>query len=268
MSPALPPPNGPMITALIVDDERPARARIRQLLLAHRTVVVTGEAGGVDEAVAAIGEHRPDVIFLDIHMKPKSGFELLAELPHAGTPIHVIFVTAFDEYAIRAFEENALDYLTKPVRAERLGRSIDRLSRLLAKPEDAPSPGRPTEQHLPPLAPLDVVLLKDGRLTRMVRAASIRYVQARGHMSVLRLESGEAFEMHRTLAAWSKQLPAECFVRVSRGLLINRSLVTGVAAVDRNRSQDFLDGCQKPLVISRLEASRLRKSIGGMPRPA
>jgi two-component system LytT family response regulator len=126
MNTATRPPTGTMITALIVDDERPARARIRQLLLAHRTVVVTGEAGDVDEAVAVIGEQRPDVIFLDIHMKPRSGFDLLAELPHAGEPIHVVFVTAFDEYAVRAFEANALDYLTKPVRAERLGRSIDR----------------------------------------------------------------------------------------------------------------------------------------------
>ena len=105
MNSTLPPPTGPMITALIVDDERPARARIRQLLLAHRTVVVIGEAGSVDQAVAAIGEHRPDVIFLDIHMKPKSGFELLAELPHAGAPIHVIFVTAFDEYAAESAAE-------------------------------------------------------------------------------------------------------------------------------------------------------------------
>lgn len=261
MRPTAPPPTEPMITALIVDDERPARARIRQLLLAHRTVVVTGEAGGVDEAVAAIGEHRPDVIFLDIHMKPKTGFELLTQLPQTGAPIHVIFVTAFDEYAVKAFEENALDYLTKPVRAERLSRSIDRLNRLLSKPEEALPPARSTEQSRTPFAPLDIVLLKDGRITRMVRAASIRYVQARGHMSLLRLEGGEALQIHGSITGWAKRLPTEFFVRVSRGLLINRSLVTGVEAIDRNRSQVFLEGCQNPLAISRLETSRLRKSL-------
>lgn len=260
MNSTLPPPTRPMITALIVDDERPARARIRQLLLAHRTVVVIGEAGSVDQAVAAIGEHRPDVIFLDIQMKPKSGFELLAELPHSGAPIHVIFVTAFDEYAIRAFEENALDYLTKPVRAERLSRSIDRLSRLLAKPEEAPLPERSSEQ-LTPLAPLDIVLLKDGRLTRTVQAGSILAVEAKGHMSIMRLADGQAFEVHHTISAWAKRLPAELFVRVSRGLLINRSAVTTIEAVDRNRSRVFLDGCRTPLMLSRLETSRLRRSL-------
>lgn len=259
MSPALPQPAGPMITALIVDDERPARARIRQLLLAHRTVVVTGEAGGVDEAVAVIGEHRPDVIFLDIHMKPRSGFELLAELPQSGAPIHIIFVTAFDEYAIRAFEDNALDYLTKPVRAERLGRSIDRLNRLLSKPAEVP-PSAQSEQA-PATLVLDIVLLKDGLQTRMVRAASIRCVQARGHMSVLRLERGEVFEMHGSITGWAKRLPAELFVRLSRALLVNRRLVVGLTSIDRNRSELFLEGFQKPLVISRLEAARLRKSI-------
>jgi two-component system LytT family response regulator len=261
MSPATPPPTGPMITALIVDDERPARTRIRQLLLAHRTVVVTGEAGDVDEAVAVIGEHRPDVIFLDIHMKPRSGFELLAELPSAGPPIHVIFVTAFDEYAIRAFEANALDYLTKPVRAERLGRSIDRLNRLLSKPDISPPPTHTSEHGLTPLAPLDLVLLKDGPQTRMVKAGSIRSVQARGHVCVLRLEGGEAFEIHGPISGWAKRLPTELFVRLSRGLLVNRSLVTGLTALDRNRTHLFLEGYRKPLVISRLETSRLRRSI-------
>jgi two-component system LytT family response regulator len=261
MSPATPPPTGPMITALIVDDERPARTRIRQLLLAHRTVVVTGEAGDVDEAVAVIGEHRPDVIFLDIHMKPRSGFELLAELPSAGPPIHVIFVTAFDEYAIRAFEANALDYLTKPVRAERLGRSIDRLSRLLAQAREAPPPMPAADHDQAALKPLDIVVLKDGRQTRMVRAASIRSVQVRGHVCVLRLEGGEAFEMHGTISGWAKRLPTDLFVRLSRGLLVNRSLIAGLTAIDRNQSQLFLRGYPQPLVISRLEASRLRKSV-------
>lgn len=261
MNSTLPPPTGPMITALIVDDERPARARIRQLLLAHRTVVVIGEAGSVDQAVAAIGEHRPDVIFLDIQMKPKSGFELLAELPHSGAPIHVIFVTAFDEYAIRAFEENALDYLTKPVRAERLSRSIDRLSRLLSQPAEAATAMEPHASNPAPLAPLDCVLLKDGRLTRTVQAGSILAVEAKGHMSMLRLADGQAFEMHHTISAWAKRLPAELFVRVSRGLLINRSVVTTIEAVDRNRSRVFLDGCRTPLMLSRLETSRLRRSL-------
>lgn len=82
-------------------------------------------------------------------------------------------------------------------------------------------------------------------------------------MCLFRLEGGEAIEMHCTIAAWTERLPAELFVRASRGLLINRSLVTGIAAIDRNSSQVFLDGCPQPLVISRLETSRLRKSLSG-----
>jgi len=110
---------GRRIRAVLVDDESPARARLRSLLKAHADVEIVAEAGDVESAAEACAREDPDVVFLDIQLPRASGFELLSRLSGATA---VIFVTAFDGYAVRAFEVNALDYLLKPVHPERLAK--------------------------------------------------------------------------------------------------------------------------------------------------
>ncbi|HET7224111.1 MAG TPA: response regulator, partial [Candidatus Eisenbacteria bacterium] len=117
----------------IVDDERPARARLRRMLEACDGVQVAGEAADVPEARALLARERPDVVFLDVQMPGESGFALLDGL--APRPV-VVFVTAYDHYAVRAFEANAVDYLLKPFRRERLEEALARARRDLARPEE------------------------------------------------------------------------------------------------------------------------------------
>ncbi|MEO1480453.1 MAG: response regulator, partial [Bacteroidota bacterium] len=120
-----------MLRAVLVDDEPLARTRMRMLLAeAEQEVEVIGEAGSGREAVPLIYETKPDVLFLDIQMPVLDGFDVLDLL--APPRPHVVFVTAYDEFALRAFEVHALDYLTKPVRAERLARSLSRVAAMVA----------------------------------------------------------------------------------------------------------------------------------------
>src|SRR5574341_1392350 len=122
-----------MIRALVVDDEVHAREELAALLTETGKVEVLGTCADAVEAIHAVRQHRPDAIFLDVQMPALSGFDLLALLDPDDLP-RVVFVTAHDEFAVRAFEENAADYLLKPVERERLSRAVDRLDRGLAPP--------------------------------------------------------------------------------------------------------------------------------------
>jgi two-component system LytT family response regulator len=249
-----------IIKTLIVDDESPARKRMRQLLLAHPEILVIGEASDVDEGLELERKHRPDLIFLDVQMKPENGFALLNKLPQRDRPPAIVFVTAHDQYAVKAFEHEALDYLTKPVFAERLARSIQRL-----KPRGTPNaPRRPaapqtgSAEPAATLAPQDLVLLKDGERSHMAKVVDIRVVEATGHFTRIALEGSQFFVVHRPISYWETRLPKLLFQRISRSLLINRSQVLSFKTVTDNRTHAFLKGLTKPVELSRLEAYRLR----------
>jgi two-component system LytT family response regulator len=144
-----------MIRALIADDERPARRKLRELLSREADFEVVGEAADGVEAVAAIRAAAPDVVFLDIQMPRLDGFGVIAEVGVQAMPL-VVFVTAFDEHALRAFEVHALDYLLKPFASSRLRRLLDRLRRQLAPPAPSPAaaPAAAGEAAAPPTGDL------------------------------------------------------------------------------------------------------------------
>lgn len=253
-----PPPPDARIRALIVDDESPARRRLAALLKAHPEVEIVGEAAGVDEAVAEAEAKRPDVIFLDIQMKPKTGFELLPLLPESPKPIEVVFVTAYDAYALKAFDAHALDYLTKPVRAARLQQTIQRLKRVLSVGPKEAEPTASPEDPLPLVAD-DLVILKDSQQRLIVRVGDICAIQAEGHYTRIMLPQGESFLKHRPFSYWEKRLPAPPFVRLSRSLLANTDLITRISSQGRNKSEMFFKTTAAPLALSRLEAGRIRR---------
>src|SRR5262245_35484694 len=151
--------------AVIVDDERLARNKLRSLLAQHPHIRLVGEADSVDAAIETIERTRPDVVFLDIQMPGKSGFELVN---HVNLPLKIIFVTAFDEYAIRAFEVNALDYLLKPVSPERLEKAIERLT----------APSTSSEGSSRPLEYNDFLFLPFGDSSRFLRVREIKCIRA------------------------------------------------------------------------------------------
>lgn len=246
------------IRALLVDDESPARRRLTDLLKAHPEVEIIAEAAGVDEAVAEVKAKHPDVIFLDIQMKPKTGFDLLKFLPPPPNQIEVVFVTAFDTHALKAFDAHALDYLTKPVRAGRLQQTIQRLHRILsAKPREVEVATSPEDLSL--LVADDLVVLKDARQRLIVRVGDICAIQAEGHYTRIMLPQGESFLKHRPFSYWENRLPAPPFVRLSRSLLVNMSRVTRISAQGRNRSQLIFKTTAATVTLSRLEAERIRR---------
>ncbi|MGH7937093.1 MAG: LytR/AlgR family response regulator transcription factor, partial [Bryobacteraceae bacterium] len=161
--------------ALLIDDERLARSELRRLLRAHSDIEVIGEAANAAQAEEKIATLHPDLVFLDVQMPGRSGFELLADLPE--TP-RVIFTTAYDQYALKAFDFGALDYLLKPIEPARLARALERLAE--------PAEKRGTEGETPtfsesPLGESDQVFLKDGDRCWLARVSDIRLLESEGN---------------------------------------------------------------------------------------
>jgi two-component system LytT family response regulator len=182
------------LTALIVDDERLARQELRALLAAHPEVEVVGEAASVDAAARHLGREQPDVVFLDIQMPGESGFDLFAR---ANVGSRVIFVTAHDAHALRAFDVNALDYLLKPVVPARLAASI---ARLREHSETGPVAARRFEIG-------DFVFVSiDGR-SRFIRVNQIVAVLAAGDSTEVATADGIRGRVPRSLKAWEERLP-------------------------------------------------------------
>lgn len=211
-----------MIRTLLVDDEQPARERLKQLLTAHPDVSVVGEAGDGVEAAERIGELAPDLIFLDIQMPGASGLDVAASLGHPRPA--VIFCTAFDQYAVDAFELSALDYLLKPVNRARLAAALDRV-RGAAAPKDTPR-DRAIEQltSAAGMAPTRFLARRGARF-RVVRAADvIAFTFADGVTHLI--TATERLTMQPTLAALARRLDARRFFQVSRSAIVRLDAIT------------------------------------------
>lgn len=233
------------LTALIVDDERLARRELRALLAVHPEVQVVGEAASVDEAARHLAREQPDVVFLDIQMPGGSGFELFARVPVAA---RVVFVTAHDAHALRAFDLNALDYLLKPVSPARLAESIVRLqNRAVASPVAARRFDFGDFLFLP----------IDGR-SRFIRVSQVVSVAAAGDATEVSTADGIAGRVPRSLKAWEERLPAKQFVRIHREAIVNLQFVERIEEWSHDAFQVYLKGRPSPLTLSRRYASRLK----------
>jgi len=200
--------------ALLVDDERLARNELRRLLAKHADITVVGEAADVDEARARVGELGPELLFLDIQMPGDDGFTLLESLE---PPLpQVIFTTAYDEFAVKAFEFNALDYLMKPVDPVRLAAALDKLRRQAERPPGVPAPAeRPNR-----LAPDDKVFVREGERCWFVEVKTIRLMESEGNYT--RVHFGDAQpQLFRSLNAMEERLDPRCFFRANRRQIIN-----------------------------------------------
>jgi len=240
------------LRALIVDDEPPARRELRRLLTAHPDVEVVGEAGSLAEARAMVATAAPDVLFLDLRLDRDIGFEVLPAVP-ASTA--VVIVTAYDEYAVKAFETNALDYLLKPVEPGRLGLALARVTAAKSRPRTAEGP---TIRLPDQVTANDWLLLRDGGAETLVRAASIACIVAEGDYTRVGTIDGRSRLVHRTVREWESRLPADLFARVHRSALANLRHVVRIERGPGSGAQLILRG-HAPLAVSRREAARLRK---------
>jgi two-component system LytT family response regulator len=201
------------VTAIIIDDERLARNELKKLLEQHPEIQIIDEASGVDEGVEKIELARPDLIFLDIQMPGKTGFDLLGELEKAPK---VIFTTAFDEFALKAFEVNALDYLLKPIDPNRLSDAIQKLQTELAL-EQASLVGGSVRG---PLTEADQVFVKDGEKCWFVKLAEIRLFESVGNYAKVYFSTHKPLIL-KSLNALEDRLDEHVFFRANRKHIIN-----------------------------------------------
>lgn len=199
------------IKAIIIDDERLARTELKKLLQEHKDIEVIEEAANVDDGILKIETHQPELIFLDIQMPGKSGFELLAELEK--TP-KVIFTTAFDEYAIKAFEVNALDYLLKPIEPKRLSDAIQKLQYEIQKEKAGILNNRG------PLTEEDQVFVKDGERCWFVKLHEIRLFESVGNYAKVFFSTNKPLIL-KSLNALEERLDERVFFRANRKHIIN-----------------------------------------------
>lgn len=243
--------------ALIIDDEPPARAALRGLLTAHPDVVLAGEADTVAAARTRLAEPDYDLVFLDIQLRGGTGFDLV---PFVRPDARIIFVTAYDEHAVRAFEVNALDYLIKPARPQRLAEALRRLA--LPAPE-AP----PTVPAAAALFPDDLVHVKIGNgTTRFVALADIAMIESNENYSEAHLADGTRLFVRRTMKSWEDTLPATHFVRVHRTAIINLSRYRGANRESYETTLLRIDGLAEPVRASFRHLPELRTRLVALGR--
>jgi two-component system LytT family response regulator len=211
---------------VLIDDEHLARKELRHLLTAHPDIEIVGEAANVTEALRLIPTLRPKLVFLDIEMPVRNGFDLLAALP--GPHPHIIFVTAYDVFAVRAFEVNALDYLLKPVEPERLAQA---LARIEYKNERSANDdlSENTPHHYPEASfkEEDRVFVREGDRCWFVPVKEITLLEAEGKYTRVHLQSERPL-LRRSLASMETRLPVNLFIRANRGQLVNRTCIERV----------------------------------------
>ncbi len=230
--------------AIIIDDERLARQELKNLLAAHKEIEVVAECANAEEAKAKIAEISPDVIFLDIQMPGKTGLELLEEI--SALP-EVVFVTAYDEYAIRAFEINALDYLLKPVQPQRLAETVKKLLNKEAGDK---------KENNSPLQDNDQVFVKDGEKCWFVSLNNIRLFESEGNYVRVYFDTFRPLIL-RSLNSLETRLPEKSFFRASRKHIINLKWVDSIETWFNGGLMVKLKGGQE-VEISRRQAVKLK----------
>lgn len=231
---------------IVIDDERLARKELISLLSDYKYITVVDEAVNVDDAYEKIKKHSPDLLFLDIQMPGKTGFELLEMLDSVP---EVIFTTAYDEYALKAFEVNAFDYLLKPIQTERLGKS---LSKLLKKENEQSDNFRQNKR----LGVNDQVFVKDGEKCWFVRLSDVRLFESEGNY--IKVYFGNVKPMiHKSLNALEEKLDDRMFFRASRKHVINLSWVEGIEPWFNGGLMVKLKGGEK-VEVSRRQAAKFK----------
>jgi two-component system, LytTR family, response regulator len=233
--------------ALIVDDERLARKELIKLLEDHPMIEVVGEAVNAEEANQMIADLNPDLLFLDIQMPGKTGFQLLEELD--VVPL-VVFTTAYDEFALKAFEVNALDYLLKPIQPERL---LETVSKLAEKERAKTISVRGPEKKL---GLQDQVFVKDGDRCWFVSLSNVRLFESDGNYIKVYFDTNRPM-IHKSLNALDEKLDERAFFRASRKHIVNLSWVEGIEPWFNGGLMVRLRGGDK-VEVSRRQAAKFK----------
>jgi len=239
--------NMPPHTAAIVDDEPSFRFSLKSCvreLLPEMEIVF--EADGLESTRKQLKEHKIDLIFLDVQLKDGNAFELIRELDETT---RVIFITGYNNYAVRAFEVNALDFLVKPVQKNRLERALQIFT------DDSKR-----HKTLPLISSENDILLCDGGISHFIPIADIVYIQSDKDYTHV-VTASKKFFMRRSIASWEEQLPLSLFIRIHRSYLINEKHVSEIKRASSGRYRIHMNGFEEPIFSSRRYSSRLKRLL-------
>jgi len=239
------------IQTIIVDDEEPARLVLREFLSAHREIKIITECANGFEAVKAITESRPDLVILDIQMPKLNGFEVL-EL--VDRPPAIIFATAYNQYAIKAFEVHAVDYILKPFSKERLAEALEHAKKHLHK-KSIPLQELASAAGMRP-SPLERILVKDGSKVHVIPVDKIDYIEAQDDYVAIKSDGKTHLKQER-MAELEKELDASKFVRVHRSTILNLERIARIELYAKDSRMAILKDGTK-LLISRTGYDKLK----------
>jgi len=240
--------------ALIVDDEDLARLVLRELLSVHPEIEILAECANGFDAVKAVAEHKPDLIFLDVQMPKLTGFDVLELI---GTDVPVIFVTAYDQYAMRAFDVHAVDYLLKPVGKERFEAALERAKSRLG--EKMPSVQELAAAARAPQQFLERLVVKDGTKVTLIPIAKLDYAEAQDDYVAL-ASQGKKHLKQQTIAGLEACLDPSAFVRIHRSYIVNLERVARIEPYGKDSRLAILtDGTRLP--VSKAGYARLKSLL-------
>jgi two-component system LytT family response regulator len=243
------------LRAIIVDDEELARNLLREYLQSSQDIDVVAECANGFDAVKAIAEHKPDLVFLDVQMPKLNGLEVLELI---DPDVAVIFVTAYDQYAMKAFDAHAVDYLLKPFALDRFEKALERARQRLGErmppAADLSREARPPQQHL------QRIVVKDGVRVHIIPVESLDYAEAQDDYVSLHTK-GKSYLKQQTISSLEASLDPERFVRIHRSILVNLERVAKIEPYAKDsRVAVLTDGTQVP--VSRAGYDRLRALLG------
>jgi len=237
-----------MIKAIIIDDERLARVELQNLLKDIPGIEIVGEASYVEEALEIIDKQKPDLLFLDINMPEKSGFDLIEEMVEVP---YFIFTTAYEEYALKAFEVGAIDYLLKPIQMNRLREAIDKVKKIIEQDKAGNNQYFSIE---------DRVFIRDNEKCYFVKTADIKRIVSEGNYARIYFKDQHAL-VHRSLNALSTKLDPQYFFRANRQELINIQYIEKVEPYFSNTLVFTLTGNIK-VEVSRRQSVLFKEKFG------
>jgi len=237
-----------LIKVIIVEDSRLARLELTELLKAFPEIEIINEADNISKAQRIIETLKPDLIFLDINMPGGNGFELLESLKNCP---EVIFTTAYDEYAVKAFEYNALDYLLKPINTNRLAQAIGKIKNKMNVVHSLEDPNK--------LKRLGKTFVKDGDRYWIVRHEKIRYFESCGNYVKVHFDNNKPM-LYKSLNKIEISLEDDLFVRANRQFIINKTFISSVHQSSEKGLSITMDD-EREIVVSRRNVSQVKKSI-------
>lgn len=236
------------MNAVLIDDERLARDELHELLTEFEQIEIIGEADNISSAKSLIGKLNPDVVFLDIQMPGGSGFDLINQLDFSG---HIIFVTAFDEFALRAFDVNALDYLIKPIYPARLKTAIEKLT----------ARKNPDNENLSPLSPDDYMFLSINNHKQFVKVSSLMSIIAAKDYTEVITTNNVTGLVNKSMNEWEQRLPENLFVRIHRSTIVNLTFVEKIEEWFSGSLRVHLKGIEEPFVMSRSYYYKIKEKM-------